>query len=102
MPPPILPPRLPPTADREWSATTPICWSKKTLLPGPAPGQRNERSAAPIPCSSPGRNIGAIPLAHLKKSHGDTSQLAAKLRTLNSAFTLMPDKPHAVIIVLDK
>lgn len=41
-------------------------------------------------------------IAALKKSHGDTSQLAAKLRTLNSAFTLMPDKPHAVIIVLDK
>lgn len=38
----------------------------------------------------------------LKKLQADTAQLAAKLRTLNSVFTLTPDKPHSVIIVLDK
>ncbi|HVS95683.1 MAG TPA: hypothetical protein VHE54_04325, partial [Puia sp.] len=38
----------------------------------------------------------------LKNLQSDTAQLAAKLRTLNSVFTLTPDKPHAVIIVLDK
>jgi hypothetical protein len=38
----------------------------------------------------------------LKKLQADTAQLAAKLRTINSVFTLTPDKPHAVIIVLDK
>ena len=38
----------------------------------------------------------------LKKLQADTAQLAAKLRTMNSVFTLTPDKPHAVIIVLDK
>ncbi|HEX3933932.1 MAG TPA: hypothetical protein VHW43_04585 [Puia sp.] len=32
----------------------------------------------------------------------DTAQLAAKLRTLNSVFSLTPDKPHSVILVLDK
>jgi hypothetical protein len=38
----------------------------------------------------------------LKKLQTDSAQLAAKLRTINSVFTLTPDKPHAVIIVLDK
>ena len=38
----------------------------------------------------------------LKKLQADTAQLAAKLRTLNSAFSLEPDKPHSVVIVLNK
>ncbi|HEV9036483.1 MAG TPA: hypothetical protein VGQ51_07685, partial [Puia sp.] len=38
----------------------------------------------------------------LKKLQSDTAQLAAKLRTMNSVFTMTPDKPHAVIIVLDR
>ena len=40
--------------------------------------------------------------AALAKLKADTAQLAAKLRTLNSVFSLTPDKPHSVIIVLDK
>jgi hypothetical protein len=36
------------------------------------------------------------------KLRADTAQLAAKLRTLNSVFSLTPDKPHSVIMVLDK
>jgi tetratricopeptide (TPR) repeat protein len=40
--------------------------------------------------------------AALQKLRDDTAQLAAKLRTLNSVFTLTPDKPHSVILVLDK
>ena len=40
--------------------------------------------------------------AALQKLRNDTAQLAAKLRTLNSVFTLTPDKSHAVIMVLDK
>lgn len=40
--------------------------------------------------------------AALAKLKADTAQLAAKLRTLNSAFSLTPDKPHSVILVLDK
>jgi tetratricopeptide (TPR) repeat protein len=38
----------------------------------------------------------------LQKLRDDTAHLAAKLRTLNSVFTLTPDKPHSVIMVLDK
>jgi outer membrane protein assembly factor BamD (BamD/ComL family) len=40
--------------------------------------------------------------AAMKKLQADTAQLAAKLRTLNSVFSLTPDKPHAVILVLNK
>jgi tetratricopeptide (TPR) repeat protein len=40
--------------------------------------------------------------AALQKLRDDTAQLAAKLRTLHSVFTLTPDKPHSVILVLDK
>jgi len=40
--------------------------------------------------------------AALQKLRADTAQLAAKLRTLNSAFSLTPDKPHAVIMVMDR
>jgi tetratricopeptide (TPR) repeat protein len=40
--------------------------------------------------------------AALQKLRDDTAQLAAKLRTLNSVFSLTPDKPHSVIMVLDK
>ncbi len=40
--------------------------------------------------------------AALQKLRNDTAQLAAKLRTLNSVFTLTPDKPHSVIMILDK
>ncbi len=36
------------------------------------------------------------------KLRADTAQLAAKLRTLNSVFSLTPDKPHSVILVLNK
>jgi outer membrane protein assembly factor BamD (BamD/ComL family) len=32
----------------------------------------------------------------------DTTQLAAKLRTLNSAFALDPTKPHSVMLVMNK
>jgi tetratricopeptide (TPR) repeat protein len=38
----------------------------------------------------------------LQKLRDDTARLAAKLRTLNSVFTLTPDKPHSVILILDK
>jgi outer membrane protein assembly factor BamD (BamD/ComL family) len=38
----------------------------------------------------------------MKKLQADTVQLAAKLRTLNSVFSLTPDKPHSVILLLDK
>lgn len=40
--------------------------------------------------------------AALKKLRDDTAQLAAKLRTLNSVFSLTPEKPHSVLILLDK
>lgn len=40
--------------------------------------------------------------AALKKLQADTAQLAAKLRTMNSAFALTPDKPHSVLIVMNK
>jgi hypothetical protein len=36
------------------------------------------------------------------KLRADTAQLAAKLRTLNSVFSLTPDKPHSVIMTLNK
>lgn len=36
------------------------------------------------------------------KLRADTAQLAAKLRTLNSVFSLTPDKSHSVILVLNK
>ena len=32
----------------------------------------------------------------------DTAKLAAKLRTMNSAFALNPDAPHSVVIVMNK
>jgi outer membrane protein assembly factor BamD (BamD/ComL family) len=38
----------------------------------------------------------------MKKLQADTAQLAAKLRTMNSAFALTPDKPHSVLIVMNK
>ncbi|HEY6901850.1 MAG TPA: tetratricopeptide repeat protein, partial [Puia sp.] len=40
--------------------------------------------------------------AVMQKLREDTAQLAAKLRTLNSVFSLSPDKPHSVLILLDK
>ena len=40
--------------------------------------------------------------AAMKKLQADTAQLAAKLRTMNSAFALNPDKPHSVLIVMNK
>ncbi len=40
--------------------------------------------------------------AAVNKLKADTAALAAKLRTLNSVFSLTPDKAHDVIIVLDK
>jgi outer membrane protein assembly factor BamD (BamD/ComL family) len=40
--------------------------------------------------------------AAMKKLQADTAQLGAKLRTMNSAFALTPDKPHSVIIVMNK
>lgn len=40
--------------------------------------------------------------AALQKLKDDTAQLAAKLRTLNSVFSLNPEKPHSVLILLDK
>ncbi|MBS1662522.1 MAG: tetratricopeptide repeat protein, partial [Bacteroidetes bacterium] len=40
--------------------------------------------------------------AVMQKLRDDTAQLAAKLRTLNSVFSLAPDKPHSVLILLDK
>ncbi len=38
----------------------------------------------------------------MQKIKDSTAQLAAKLRTLNSVFSLTPEKPHSVIMVLDK
>ena len=38
----------------------------------------------------------------MKKLQADTAQVAAQLRTMNSAFALTPDKPHSVIIVMNK
>jgi hypothetical protein len=38
----------------------------------------------------------------MKQLQADTAQLAAKLRTLNSAFALTPEKPHSVLIVMEK
>jgi tetratricopeptide repeat protein len=40
--------------------------------------------------------------AALQKLQADTAQLAAKLRTLNSVFLLTPDKPHSVILIMDR
>ena len=40
--------------------------------------------------------------AVMQKLKDDTAQLAAKLRTLNSVFSLSPEKPHSVLILLDK
>jgi len=40
--------------------------------------------------------------AVIQKLKDDTAQLAAKLRTLNSVFSLTPEKPHSVLILLDK
>lgn len=40
--------------------------------------------------------------AVMQKLRDDTIQLAAKLRTLNSVFSLNPEKPHSVLILLDK
>ncbi|HMI59415.1 MAG TPA: hypothetical protein VK518_00860, partial [Puia sp.] len=40
--------------------------------------------------------------AVMQKLRDDTVQLAAKLRTLNSVFSLNPEKPHSVLILLDK
>ncbi len=40
--------------------------------------------------------------AVMQKLRNDTAQLAAKLRTLNSVFSLNPEKPHSVLILLDK
>jgi tetratricopeptide (TPR) repeat protein len=40
--------------------------------------------------------------AAMQKLRDDTARLAAKLRNLNSVFSLNPDKPHSVLILLDK
>lgn len=40
--------------------------------------------------------------AAVKKLQADSTRLAAKLRSLNSVFSLTPDQPHSVIMVLDK
>ncbi|MBN9380737.1 MAG: hypothetical protein J0H74_08235 [Chitinophagaceae bacterium] len=40
--------------------------------------------------------------AAVKKLQADTAAMAAKIRSLNSAFSFTPEKPHSVIIVLDK
>ena len=40
--------------------------------------------------------------AAVKKLQADTAMMAAKVRSLNSAFAFTPEKPHSVIIVLDK
>ena len=40
--------------------------------------------------------------AAMRQLQADTAQLAAKLRTMNSAFALTPDKPHSVLIVMNK
>ncbi|HVW59524.1 MAG TPA: hypothetical protein VHC48_05800, partial [Puia sp.] len=40
--------------------------------------------------------------AAVKKLQADTAAMAAKVRSLNSAFAFTPEKPHSVIIVLDK
>lgn len=40
--------------------------------------------------------------AAVQKLQADSVQLAAKLRNLNSAFTLTPDQTHMVIMVMDK
>jgi hypothetical protein len=40
--------------------------------------------------------------AAVQKLQTDSAQLAAKLRTLNSVFSLTPDQPHMVVMVLDK
>jgi len=40
--------------------------------------------------------------AAMKKLQSDTAQLAARIRSVNSVFSHTPEKPHAVIIVLDK
>jgi hypothetical protein len=40
--------------------------------------------------------------AAMQKIKDSTAQLAAKLRNLNSVFALTPDKPHSVIMVLDR
>jgi hypothetical protein len=40
--------------------------------------------------------------AAVRKLQSDSAQLAAKLRNLNTAFTLTPDQSHSVIMVMDK
>jgi hypothetical protein len=40
--------------------------------------------------------------AVMRQLQADTAQLAAKLRTLNSAFSFTPAGPHAVVIVMNK
>jgi hypothetical protein len=40
--------------------------------------------------------------AAVKKLQADTAAMAAKVRSMNSAFIFSPEKPHSVIIVLDK
>lgn len=40
--------------------------------------------------------------AALKKLQADTAQLAAQIRALNSVFAFTPEKPHSVVILLDK
>lgn len=38
----------------------------------------------------------------MARLRNDTAQLAAKVRSMNSVFAFTPDKPHAVLIVMDK
>jgi hypothetical protein len=40
--------------------------------------------------------------AAIRKLQADTAQLAARIRTSNSPFAYTPDKPHSVMIVMDK
>jgi tetratricopeptide (TPR) repeat protein len=40
--------------------------------------------------------------AAVRKLQSDSAQLAAKLRNLNTAFTLTPDQSHSVVMVMDK
>jgi len=40
--------------------------------------------------------------AAMRKLQEDTAQLAAKIRTSNSPFAYTPEKPHSVIVVMDK
>ena len=40
--------------------------------------------------------------ASVNKLKDDTAQVSARLRTMNSVFSLNPDNPHSVVILMDK